>query len=131
MVAGCPDSRRSEGPDTMVPKSHCLAVLAALLLICGCYNPYPYQGWRGQPGYYPAQPGQLQTPGQLYIPESDAPLAAPGQYDSTEDPDDFGRDDERYYGGDRTFEEDSDGAVPPPRESGGASDGFDGDFNGF
>lgn len=128
MVSGCCRSPCSEGPDTMVPIRHHWVVLSALLLICGCYNPYPYHGWQGQPGQYPMPPGQFQSPGQLYIPPSDAPLAEPGSstYDD-ERQDDFGRDE-----GGSFFEEDSDGNVPRPP---GGSDtepfnsrGFDNDF---
>lgn len=93
-------------------------ILAALLLICGCYHS-PYQGYYGQPGYYQAQPGQLQPPGQLVIPDSgDAPLAP---YD-----DDLGEDSFRKEeGGDGSFFGE-DGGVPDPRGSG--SGGFGGDY---
>ncbi len=98
--------------------------LAALLLICGCYRPYQNHGWQGQPGYYPAQPGQFQAPGQLIIPESNAPLSAPGTAPrSYEDQDDFDRPG-RFYG--------EDDNVPPPQESSGSGTRLDGALgNGF
>ncbi len=98
------------------------AVLAAVLMICGCYHPYPNQGWHRQPGYYPAQPGQLQAPGQLYVPKSDDTQLAPGtpaeDYDSERD--DFSRGDGSFYRSD-------DGGVPDPHGNGGR--GPDDDFN--
>lgn len=106
--------------------SYRCVVLAALLLICGCYRPYQNYGWQGQPGYYPPQPGQFQAPGQLVIPESNAPLSAPGTSPRDyEDEDDFGKPGS-YYGG----EDD----VPPPQDSGGSGNRLDDDYpntNGF
>ena len=101
----------------------------AMLLICGCYNPYPHHGWHGQPGsYYQTQPGQMQSPGQLYIPPSDAPLAEPGgtsTYDDGEDADDFELD-----GGGSFYEQDGGaGGVPDPRDRSGTQP-FDEDFGG-
>lgn len=94
-------------------------ILAALLLICGCYHS-PYQGYYGQPGYYQGQPGQLQPPGQLVIPDSgDAPLAP---YDPGLNSDDFTREEEN---GDTSFFGEE-GGVPDPRGSGGG--GFNDDY---
>ena len=98
------------------------AILAVLLVICGCYSPYQNRGWLRPQGYYPTQPGQFQTPGQLYVPPSNDPLGAPGTpahtYDDT-DQDDFKKD-----GGGSFFPED--GGVPAPQSRGTGS--FDSDF---
>lgn len=106
----------------MISFSHRCAILAMLLLICGCYRPYQNPGWQGYPGYYPAQPGQFQAPGQLVIPESNAPLSAPGSQREYED--DFGRSDGSFYG--------SEDDVPPPQDSGGSRNRLDEDYpDGF
>ena len=93
-------------------------VLATVLLICGCYHPYPNQGWQTYPGYYPAQPGQMQSPSHLTLPPSNAPLTAPGtEVPASPYDDDFDKDNSGYYGSD-------DDLVPDPR-----GNGLDSDFN--
>lgn len=86
------------------------AVLAGTFMICGCYHPYPNQGWYGQPGYYPTQPGQLQGPRHLVIPESNGPPREPGSSNGSYDErlgDDFGPDGS-------FFPSDDEGGVPQP-----------------
>jgi len=111
----------------MVSFSQRYAVLAVLLLICGCYHhPYQNQGWQGQPGYYPAQPGLYQTPGQLYVPPSNGALVVPGTellpYDADAPIDDFKNSDRDK----RFFDDEDSGGVPAPRGSSGS--GFDDDY---
>jgi hypothetical protein len=106
--------------------SHRYVVLAALLLICGCYHhPYQNRHWQGQPGYPPAQHGPYQTPGQQYVPPSNGILEAPGtitdDYDPT--PDDFSN---SNSGGDGSFFSEDDDRVPLPGK--GSSGGFNDDF---
>jgi hypothetical protein len=110
----------------MLSFSHRYTVLAALLLICGCYHhPYQNRHWQGQPGYSPAQPGPYQTPGQLYVPPSNGTLEAPGTisdgYDPT--PDDFSNSNSGEGG---SFFPDDDDRVPLPGK--GSSGGFNDDF---
>ncbi len=107
------------------------AIPASVLIIAGCYHPSPYGGWQGQQQYMPPQPGYMQNPGTLVIPESNAPLHVPGSSTNTyDDPynseaeDGFRNDSESPYYRDE-------GGVPAPQDPGSGSDNmFDDDFRG-
>lgn len=108
------------------------AFFASVLLIAGCYHPSPYRGWQGQQQYMAPQPGYIQSPGTLVIPQSDAPLNAPGSstntYDESyapEQQDGFKNESNgSYYG------QDGNDPVPAPRDPGSGSDMFDSEFRG-
>lgn len=107
----------------MIAPSYSVARIAAccsaLMLLClsGCMNPGMYgnyPGAYGQPMYAPPQTINPGAPGNLYIPESDAPAYNPGgTYDENPD-DDFRRldDDGRFY------DPNAEDRVPDPREPG-------------
>lgn len=112
----------------MITPSYSVARIAAcgsaLMLMCltGCLNPGMYRnypGAYGQPMYSPPQSINPGAPGNLYIPESEAPAYNPGgsfddvggTYDDDPD-DDFRRPDERF------FTPDGDDLVPDPKDPG-------------
>ena len=100
------------------------AFFASVLLIAGCYHPTPYGGWQGQQPYMAPQPGYMQNPGTLVIPQSDAPLHAPGTSTNTYDPE---QEDGFRNESDGSFFE-RDGDVPTPRDPGSGSIPFDNDY---
>ena len=117
----------------MIAPSHSVARIAAcfsallLMSMTGCLNSGLYQNYPGgyqQPYYAPPQTINPGAPGNLYIPESDAPAynpggtsAAPGGTYEDDPEDDFRRPEN-----DRFFEPDNDDAVPAPRDPGFGSD---------
>lgn len=106
-----------------MPRLLLLLAAGCLMTATGCfhhgmygYNGYPY-GYGGYPGGYQGYtPGMQAAPGNLYIPQSDAPLYAPG--DRTYEDDDFdpspnGGANDPFYGS---------GGVPDPRDPGSRVD---------